>query len=114
MIPDYNLGKIRALLTEGFSDEDLRTLAFDVPGFKPVYHQLAHNTGKKEIVSRLLEYAERTHQLAQLLELAKAHNPAKYAEDEPYTYDDSTAESPYRGLQYFDVRDADLFFGRSN
>jgi hypothetical protein len=112
MIPSYNLGKIRALLTEGFNDEELRALCFDWPEFKSVYHELAQNMGKKEIVSRLLESAERTHQLAKLLELAKAHNPAKYDENEPYTYADSTAESPYRGLQYFDVGDAGLFFGR--
>jgi WD40 repeat protein len=112
MTPKYDMSRIRTLLTEGFSDEELRALCFDLPEFKPVYHQLAQNSGKSEIVSRLLEYAERTHQLAKLLELAKAHNPTKYAEAEPYAYDDAARQSPYRGLQYFDVGDADLFFGR--
>ncbi|GIK39293.1 MAG: hypothetical protein BroJett011_31260 [Chloroflexota bacterium] len=111
MIPSYDSGRIRILLTEGFSDEELRALAFDVPGFKPVYHQLAHNSGKAEIISRLLEHAERTRQLEQLLELAKSSNPAQYARNEPYVYDHAAA-SPYPGMQYFDVGDADRFFGR--
>ncbi len=112
MTSNYDLGKIRTLLTEGFSDEELRTLAFDEPGFKPVFHQLAHRTGKTEIVSHLLEHAGHTAQFDQLLAWAKSHNPAQYAVHEPYFYDDSAAASPYPGLQYFDVGDAERFFGR--
>ncbi|MCL4300756.1 MAG: hypothetical protein KJ077_33780 [Anaerolineae bacterium] len=112
MSPSYDSGKIRILLTESFSDEELRELAFDVPGFRPVYHQLAHNSGKAEIISRLLEYAERTRQLERLLELAKRSNPAQYARYESSLYDHSAASSPYPGMHYFDVGDAGRFFGR--
>jgi hypothetical protein len=81
----YNLKNIRALLTEGFTDEELRALCFDV--FKPVFHKLAQNMGKVEIVGRLLEYADQTLQIDKLLTLAKAHNPARYEEHKPYTID---------------------------
>ncbi|MBE7554799.1 MAG: hypothetical protein HS126_27420 [Anaerolineales bacterium] len=112
MTPSYDSGKIRILLTEGFSAEELHALAFDEPGFKPVFHQLASNSGKAEIISRLLEHAERTRQLEQLLELAKSSNPAQYARYEPYAYDHAAASSPYPGMHYFDVGDAGRFFGR--
>ncbi|MCK6626349.1 MAG: hypothetical protein L6R45_14380 [Anaerolineae bacterium] len=111
MTPSYDFGKIRTLLTEGFSAEELRALVFDAPSFKPVYHLLADNTGKVEIVSRLLEHAERTRQLNRLLELAKEANPVQYARYEPYGYDHAAA-SPYPGMHYFDVGDAGRFFGR--
>lgn len=45
----YNLTNIRDLLTNGFTDAELRALCFDLPGFRPVYDQLAQNTGKKGI-----------------------------------------------------------------
>ncbi len=84
LIKRYRLKDIRALLLEGFTAEDLRRLCFDELNFRPVYYQLADNTGKAEIVDRLLEYAEQTLQLDYLLALAQAGNPARYAQGEPY------------------------------
>lgn len=80
----YKLENIRALLTEGFTDEELRRLCYDVPNFRPVYNQLAWNTGKAEIVDRLLEYSEQKKQLDALLELIKERNPARFEEHQPY------------------------------
>lgn len=80
----YNLPNIRELLTNGFSDTKLRALCFDLPGFRPVYDQLAQNTGTAEIVAKLLEHAEKTLQLDTLLALAKERNPARYEKHEPY------------------------------
>ncbi|MCL4301278.1 MAG: hypothetical protein KJ077_36590 [Anaerolineae bacterium] len=111
---NYNLRNIRALLIKGFSDEELRNLCFDIPDFKPVYHQLAQNSGKTEIVSRLLAHAEQTFQLDQLLVLAQEANPAGYEAHQPYFVDASVSDSPYLGMQYFDVNDADRFFGREH
>lgn len=37
MTMHYNLSNIRALLTEGFTDEDLRHLCYDISDFRPVY-----------------------------------------------------------------------------
>ncbi|MFN8457356.1 MAG: SUMF1/EgtB/PvdO family nonheme iron enzyme [Anaerolineae bacterium] len=84
MTAHYHLPNIRNLLTEGFSDTQLRQLCYDVPGFRPVYESLAAGTGKDVIVQRLIEHAERTLQLGQLLALAKEQNPARYDMHQPY------------------------------
>ncbi|MCB0172707.1 MAG: hypothetical protein KDJ97_19390 [Anaerolineae bacterium] len=83
----YNLKNIRILLIESFTDEDLRRLCYDIPNFRPVYVQLTRNTGKTEIIDRLIEYADRTLQIENLLALVKEHNPARYKKHQPY-YDD--------------------------
>lgn len=80
----YNLKNIRALLTEGFTDEELRRLCYDEPAFRPVYDQLAQETGKMKIIDHLLEYAERKLKLDHLLTLVKEHNPTRYEKYKPY------------------------------
>ncbi len=83
----YILANIRALLlawTEGFSEQQLRQLYIDLPDFRPVHQQLARTQGKANIIDRLLEYAEQTLQLDELLALARQHNPALYEKHQPY------------------------------
>lgn len=80
----YNLANIRALLIEGFSEEELRLLCYDAPNFRPVYPHLPRLADKAEIVQRLLEYAEQQMQLEALLEWAKEHNPDRFEEHQPY------------------------------
>ncbi|MCK6628882.1 MAG: hypothetical protein L6R45_27345 [Anaerolineae bacterium] len=82
----YNLGKIRRLLAEGFDDADLRNFCFDTPDFRPVYHELSQATGKREIISHLLEYADQQSKIDILLSWAKEHNPAKYEQHQPYYF----------------------------
>jgi hypothetical protein len=90
----YILANIRELLTQGFSDAELRALCFELPGFRPVYDQLAQNTGTAEIVAKLLEHAERTLQLNTLLAIARERNPARYEKHQPYYTGD-----PFPALQ---------------
>lgn len=83
----YLLKNIRALfsdLTLSLTEEELRQLCVDLIDFKPVHHQLAQSNGKAEIIDRLLEYAEQTLQLDELLALAKELNPALYEKHQPY------------------------------
>lgn len=80
----YNFQNIRALLTDGFTDQQLRRLCYDAPNFRPVYDDLAQNSGKSEIIDRLIEYADRTLQVGTLLRLAKELNPAQYQRHQPY------------------------------
>jgi serine/threonine protein kinase len=83
----YIIANIRALLlewTEDFSEQQLRQLYIDLPDFRPVHRQLATIRGKIEIIDRLLEYAEQTLQLDELLTLAHEHNPAMYEKHQPY------------------------------
>jgi hypothetical protein len=48
-------------LTEGFTAEELRRFCYDEPYFEPVYNQLTGNTGKADIIDRLLEHAEQKY-----------------------------------------------------
>lgn len=87
MTPHYVLRNIRALLVEwthAFSEAELRQFSLNLPDFGPVQPQLAASTGKAEIVERLLEYAEQTLQLDDLLALAREHNPLLYEKHQPY------------------------------
>jgi Tol biopolymer transport system component len=81
---NYNLSNVRALLTVGFTTEELRRLCYDTSYFRPVYEQLAENSSKTEIVDRLIEHTERKLQLDILLELVKQSNPAQYEQYQPY------------------------------
>lgn len=81
----YNLRRIRLLLTESFSAEELRDFCFDTEAFRPVYHQLAENTGKADLVNKLLVYAYEKSKLHLLLNWAKEQNPDKYTQYYPYT-----------------------------
>lgn len=87
MATSYNLANIRILLTEGFSDAELRRFCYDAPEFRAVYDGLAANTGKAEIIDHLLEFAERWALLTPLLAWTKQQNPAQYNHHQPYLVD---------------------------
>jgi hypothetical protein len=80
----YNFENIRALLIRGFSDEELRRICYDVPDFRPVYDSLARQTGKAEIVDRLIEHAEAKLLIETLLTLAQKLNPRRFEKHQPY------------------------------
>jgi hypothetical protein len=84
----YYFENIRTLLTEGFSDEELRNFCFDTPAFRPVHNQLSQGTGKAEIIRRLIEYAGQKREVEVLLAWAKRHNPDTYGEFGPYHYEE--------------------------
>jgi hypothetical protein len=80
----YNLKNIRALLTEGFTAEELRTFCQDELAFRPVYNQLAEGMGTAKIIALLLEHTEQKLLFDPLLAWAEEHNPARYAQHQPY------------------------------
>jgi hypothetical protein len=82
-------------LTDGFSDQKLRDFCFDTPDFRPVHDELATNTGKAEIVARLLEYADQQCLLGLLLAWAREQNPTRYELHQPYHYEFTTS-IPYQ------------------
>ena len=84
MTIDYNSQNIRTLLTKGFSVGELRNFCFDQPDFKPVYEQLAEDSGKNKIIQQLIEYAEQKELFGLLLDWAKEQNPSKYEMYQPY------------------------------
>jgi hypothetical protein len=80
----YNLSNIRLLLTEGFTDTELRQFCYDTIEFRPVYDPLGERTGKAEIIHRLPEHADRKDLLAPLLAWAETQSQAKYVTYQPY------------------------------
>ncbi len=89
MVKRYNWQNIRAMLTEGFTAEELRRFCYYEPNFKPVYHQLTQATGKMEIVDLLIKYAEQKLQIDTLLAWAEENNPARYEKHQPYVVTDT-------------------------
>jgi len=83
----YHLVNIRTLVTEGFSEAELRNFCFDTPEFRPVYHELAELTGKATLVRYLLEFADRQGLLNFLLAWAEEQNPTQYERYQPYATD---------------------------
>jgi hypothetical protein len=79
---EYNLKDLRKLLTNAFTDVELRQLCYDTPAFRPVYEQFAAGTGKAQIIQSLLEFSERKGLLDQLLAAARDEAPNQYAEFE--------------------------------
>lgn len=84
MIERYNLQNIRAFLSKGLTDEELRCLCYDAPSFKGVYNQLGPDTSKAQVIQWLIEYADRNLQMELLLALAKEYNPARYERHQLY------------------------------
>jgi hypothetical protein len=84
MTKRYHLRNIQLLLTQGFTESELRDLCFYEPEFRPVHDKLPQGAGKAENVRCLLEYAEQKVLLDKLLDLAKKHNPDRYKKHQPY------------------------------
>lgn len=84
MTQRYHLRNIQTLLTQGFTEQELRDLCFYEPEFRPVHDQLPQGVSKVELVRRLLEYAEQKMLLDALLDLARKHNLARYKKHQPY------------------------------
>jgi hypothetical protein len=82
--PRFNLENIRTLLTEGFTDEELRRLSYDEPALRPVYEELVQGMGKGAVIQILIEYAERRELIETLLAAAKKLNPKRYETHQPY------------------------------
>lgn len=80
----YNLHNIQTLLSRGFTEQELRDLCFYEAEFRPVYDQFPQGASKTVLIRQLLEFAEQRLLLDHLLELARKHNPARYAQHQPY------------------------------
>lgn len=80
----YDLGKIRQLLEEGFSEQELRTFVFEHVTFRPVHRNLKEIDRKSQIVQQIVDHADRKGAVTELLEWAKQDNPAKYEALGPY------------------------------
>lgn len=92
-MPDelYHTANIRALLTIGFGESQLRDFYMDIPDLFPLYGELSDRSTQDEIARKLLVDAIRTKTVDALLALAKDRNPVRYEENEPYYADEPTS-----------------------
>lgn len=90
------LTQLRQILTGAFDENELRTLCFDLR----IDYESLPAEGKGGKARELVAYCERHDCIAELEAAAKAREPAL------------AGGPPFKGLQYFDEADADLFFGR--
>ena len=101
-----HLTALRERILARFDLEELRTLIFDL---NANYDDL-----RGEIISAkiqaLLEYLEKQDRIPDLLALLKQRRPNEDWDNIFPT--EPEANSPYKGLQFFDEADAPLFFGR--
>ena len=79
---DYHLANIRNLLHEGFTDEEIYSLCYDL--YASIYKGLKPEINKELVVRLLLEQANRRLEVETLLDWAKLHNRARYEKHQPY------------------------------
>lgn len=92
----YNWLNIRNLLTKGFTAEQLRSFCFDSSEFRAVYDELNNQTGKRQIVALLLEYADQNRRVDELLAWTNQLNPRRYEIHQPYVNDSVNKSSSPR------------------
>lgn len=81
---DYDLRKIRQLLSDIFSEADLRDFCLYEPGFRPVHDDLKETDRKSEILRKMLDHAQRRGLVAHLGAWARQVNPSRYDQGAPY------------------------------
>ncbi|MBP6015160.1 MAG: ATP-binding protein [Candidatus Promineofilum sp.] len=104
-IPTERLRTVRGQVVERFSLDELRDLTFELGAD---WDQLPGNN-KSAKTTELLELLNRRTQLPALLAQLQTLRP-----DDAWALDDldESAESPYKGLEFYNEADAGLFFGR--
>lgn len=95
----YIFNNIRTLLTEGFETEELRRFCHSTSEFRPVYNQLAPETGKDVIIDKLIIFAEQKLHFEVLLDWAKLNNPKRYELHQPYTQESTEIERKRKQLE---------------
>ena len=89
---DYDLPKIQVLLSDGFSEDELRDLILFEPALRPLTRQLRDSDRQAAIVAHLLTWAEaEPGRLEALLAAAQAENPHRFAAGQPYRRDGQPA-----------------------
>lgn len=111
----------REFLTKHFSDEELTTLCFD--HFPEVHNNFNAGLTTGQKIQQLLDYCRRQESLPELYAHLRRERPAQWTrllnqlrESGPGVIEPPVAEEarrPFkRGLNPFDVEDADIFLGR--
>lgn len=92
---------IRILLENGFTADELRQFCTDEPVFRPVSNRLAPNSGKYEIIEKILEHADLRLRFDALLTWAEENNPIRFNKHKPYWEEEDitiSSKSSERGI----------------
>jgi hypothetical protein len=99
---NYDLAKIKELLTEGFNQQELLAFCHSTPEFKDLCDErLKDDAQKPDIILEIMKFAKQRRYFDIVLKWAKGKNPRMYEEFEPYHID-----IPDR--QYRDKTDGDI------
>jgi hypothetical protein len=89
-----------------FDGEELRTLCFELE----VDYDSLPARGKINKARELIKYCERSRRLDRLVDLCRQKRP--FVDWPAFIHPSQDAASPFKGLDFYDVDDAHLFFGR--
>lgn len=106
-VEPLNQQKLREAITQAFNESELRTLCFDLA----IDYEVLPSGNKVDKARGLIEQCLREQRVNVLISLCEELRPN--VRWRPFlTVDDKTAVPPFMGLKYFNVDNADLFFGR--
>jgi hypothetical protein len=90
----YNFKNILALLTEGFSPSELKTMCFVEPALRSIYENWPDNANKVDLVRSIVESAHQKLAIEDILRWAKENNSSRYEKHQPYLADEITKDNP--------------------
>ena len=80
----YNFRNINALLTEGFTIDELRSFCFVEPDFYPIFEKVNNSSDKSKVILLVLDYARKRLLVDVLLAWVEQEIPARYQAGRPY------------------------------
>ena len=111
--------QIRDALLDGYAPDELRELV--KLGLDENLHDIVSDgSNQRTVVFELIQWAERHNRVLDLIQAAREENvgnealAALYVESQSWTDLEPPipGKSPFKGMVYFDVEDAERFFGR--
>lgn len=83
--------KVRQLLAEAFTDEEIRCLCYDEPIYQSIYKGVSRDTSSQDIIDQLIVHADRNAQLEALLNRARYKAPSAYERHQLYEVESFSA-----------------------
>ncbi len=80
----YNFKNILALLTEGFSPSELKTLCFVEPALRPMYDNWPESANRIDLARSIADFAHQRLAIEAILKWAQENNPSRYEKHQPY------------------------------
>lgn len=88
----YDLRKIRQLLHDALTNEQLLDLCFDHPEFREIYNSFNASGNRRQCQRELVEFAERQGITKKILDFVQRENLKTYCDNRPYSNDNVAIE----------------------